>query len=126
MGCAGEPFCQRTDFRRDTARIELLAPGAKRERLESWLNSDLRQWFGNRLLPVKERIANRWGTLAAEARRRGLPVATIDGLLATTAFEHGLSVATRDARDFEGTGLAIVNPGSSHDSARNDRKPLIN
>jgi predicted nucleic acid-binding protein len=31
-------------------------------------------------------------------------------LIATTAQAHQLSLATRNSRDFEGCGIAIVNP----------------
>jgi predicted nucleic acid-binding protein len=33
-----------------------------------------------------------------------------DGLLAATALETGLTVVTRNARDFAGLGVALVNP----------------
>ena len=36
--------------------IELLAPGKKRTELEHWLDTDLRQWFGTRLLPITQAI----------------------------------------------------------------------
>jgi len=34
----------------------------------------------------------------------------IDGLLAATALTYGLTVATRNVQDFEGTRVAWVNP----------------
>jgi len=37
-----------------------------------------------------------------------LPV--VDGLLAATALEHHLTVATRNTRDFERAGVPVVNP----------------
>jgi predicted nucleic acid-binding protein len=36
----------------------------------------------------------------------------IDSLLAATALVHGLTVVTRNAKDFEGLGLAVINPWS--------------
>jgi predicted nucleic acid-binding protein len=33
-----------------------------------------------------------------------------DGLIAATALEHGLTIVTRNVRDFEDLGLKIVNP----------------
>jgi predicted nucleic acid-binding protein len=35
------------------------------------------------------------------------------GLLAATALEHGFTVATRNVKDFQHLGLAIVNPWES-------------
>ena len=33
-----------------------------------------------------------------------------DGLIAATALEHGLVLATRNVKDFDGLGFPIVNP----------------
>ncbi|HEY1337582.1 MAG TPA: type II toxin-antitoxin system VapC family toxin [Bryobacteraceae bacterium] len=80
--------------------IERLALGKRRTELEEWLNRDLDQWFEDRLLPVTKAIAERWGVLNATALDRGNPVPSIDGLIAATALEHGLTVVTRNVRDF--------------------------
>lgn len=72
--------------------IEKLQPGKRRSLLETWFARDLHEWFENRLLVVNEAIANRWGTLAVVAQRKGSPLAVIDGLLSATALEHGLTI----------------------------------
>jgi predicted nucleic acid-binding protein len=36
-----------------------------------------------------------------------------DGLIAATALEHGLTLATRNTKDFEHLGLALINPWES-------------
>jgi predicted nucleic acid-binding protein len=36
----------------------------------------------------------------------------IDSLLAATALVHRLTVVTRNAKDFEGLGLTVINPWS--------------
>jgi len=41
---------------------------------------------------------------------RGTPANTADGLIAATALEHGLTVVTRNVRDFTGLGVQIFNP----------------
>jgi predicted nucleic acid-binding protein len=90
--------------------IELLPAGKKRVELERWLDSDLNGWFGNNLLPVTKAISNRWGILAAGAQQQGKPFRQIDGLLAATAIEHGLTAATRNTGRFENLGVAIFDP----------------
>jgi predicted nucleic acid-binding protein len=90
--------------------IELLPPSKKRSELERWLDSDLNGWFGNNLLPVTKVISNRWGVLAARSQREGRPLGNVDGLLAATAFEHGLTVATRNAKHFADLGVTVFDP----------------
>ena len=69
----------------------------------------------DRILPVTvtETIGERWGVLAAQAKRRGATLAVVDGLIAATALEHDLTLLTRNVSDFSGTGVAIVNPWES-------------
>jgi len=93
--------------------IELLPPGKKRDSLEQWLDIELNGWFGKNLLPVTQAISNRWGVLAARSQQQGRPLGNIDGLLAATALEHGLTVATRNTRHFEGLGVTILDPWES-------------
>ena len=73
----------------------------------------MRQWFRNRILPVTENIAERWGKLAGEQRRRGRQLTMAGGLIAATALEHGLTLVTRNVKDFESLGLTIINPWKS-------------
>jgi predicted nucleic acid-binding protein len=90
--------------------IELLPVSKKRRDLEQWLDSDLYGWFGSNLLPVTKAISDRWGKFAAWSQEHGRPLGNIDGLLAATAFEHGLTVATHNTKHFEGLGVAILDP----------------
>ena len=75
--------------------------------LDRW-QQRLMQEFADRILLIDRGIAARWGTLDAVS-----PLPSVDGLLAATALEHGLVVATRNTRDFERTGLAMLNPWSA-------------
>jgi predicted nucleic acid-binding protein len=93
--------------------IQLLSLSKKRSELELWIARDLYGWFGNNLLPVSNAISNRWGILAAHSQQQGKTLGNIDGLLAATAFEHGLTVATRNTRHFENLGVAIFDPWES-------------
>ena len=87
--------------------VESLSDGRRRERLRVWLENDLTEWFGERLLPVSLGVADLWGRLLAQAAR---PVPAIDSLLAATALHHGLRVVTRNEKDFVFPGLEVVNP----------------
>jgi predicted nucleic acid-binding protein len=90
--------------------IEDLPAGKRRSDLEAWLATGLPGWFAANLLPVTGPIADRWGRLSIQAKRNGTPLATADGLIAATAFEHDLTVVTRNTKDFTGFGLTLINP----------------
>lgn len=92
--------------------IARLTQGKRRLRLERWLDVDLRARFAGRIVPVDENIARRWGGLTADAQRAGAPLSVVDGLLAATALESDLILATRNVRDFVRLGVALSNPWS--------------
>lgn len=90
--------------------IVSLMTGRKRANLERWLEGVLRPSFGPRVLPVSGTIAERWGILTGEARRKGRLISAIDGLLAATAIEHNLTLVTRNIRDFEAVPVSVISP----------------
>lgn len=90
--------------------IATLTASKTSARLESWLQTELKERLQERILPVTGAIAERWGILQAHARRGGRVLPTIDGLLAATAFEHGLTLVTPNVRDFERLGVDVINP----------------
>src|SRR5260370_388805 len=50
--------------------LAALTPGVRRTRLETWLEVELRARFAGRVLPIDEAVADRWGLIAAQAKRR--------------------------------------------------------
>lgn len=90
--------------------VASLAQSRRRTLLESWLNQELEARFAARILIVDGAIANRWGLLAATAKRKGRHLSTVDGLLAATAIHHNLTIVSRNEGDFEGTHVPILNP----------------
>lgn len=87
--------------------VEALPEPRRRERLRVWLEGELPQWFGARVLPVSAEVADRWGRLLAQVRRTA---PAIDSLLAATALHHDLRLVTRNVGDFQFPGLEVVNP----------------
>ena len=74
------------------------------EDLESWLDTILLR-YEQRILPLSVSIARRWGQLSGE-----LGHTSADLMIAATALEHNLTVATRNTRHFEPTQVALINP----------------
>jgi toxin FitB len=90
--------------------ITILPTSKRRTQLEEWLEGTLRPWFGHRILPVDETVAERWGVLSGQCKVKGRPLKVADGLIAATALTNDLAVVTRNVSDFEGLGVQIVNP----------------
>lgn len=91
----------------------LMPHGKHRSRLEHWLVQSLIPAFAGRILAVTLSIVDRWGILDAQCQLRGRPLNTADGMIAATALEHGLTVVTRNVRDFSSLGLTVLNPWDS-------------
>lgn len=61
-------------------------------------------------LPWDATIALRWAELISDLRRSGRSMPLADSMIAATALTHGLTVVTRNGKDFEKAGLSVVNP----------------
>ncbi|MGA8257883.1 MAG: type II toxin-antitoxin system VapC family toxin [Nocardioides sp.] len=78
------------------------------ERLRTWLDSSLLTGFAGRILPIDLATAR----LVAPLHVPDTAPAH-DALIAATALARGLTVVTRNVRDFERTGVELVNPWSA-------------
>jgi toxin FitB len=87
-----------------------LSQGKRRAHLETWLEVELQARFAGRIVPIDSAITDRWGLIAAEARRKGKGLPVIEGLLAATALHHNLTVVSRNASDFTNTQIQVLNP----------------
>ena len=66
--------------------------------------------FRGRIFSFDERAAERYGDVAASAERAGRRLNVPDGQIVAIALVHGMRIATRNVKDFEATGVVIVNP----------------
>jgi predicted nucleic acid-binding protein len=74
------------------------------ESLDAWLQVTRAQ-FADRILPFDLEAALIWGRLIVEVGYSG-----VDTQLAASALRHDLTVATRNTRHFETTGVRVLNP----------------
>ena len=86
--------------------VELLArrDAASAAVLGRWLDDTIHE-FSDRILPVTLGISQVWAGLSVPD-----PVPVVDGLLAATALEHGLTLVTRNVADVARTSVLFVNP----------------
>jgi toxin FitB len=90
--------------------VEMLPNGRRRERLAAWLTEDLSARFEQRILDIDLRVAETWGTLMARGQKIGLTLGSMDAFIAATARAHGLTLATRNIKDFQRLGLSLLDP----------------
>ena len=90
--------------------IVRLAPSKRRRDLQSWLDHDLPTRFRGRIWPISVDIAGLWGKIAGESESRGRRMAVLDGLIAATAMAYEAKVVTRNTKDFEPSGVGILDP----------------
>ena len=90
--------------------ISKLGKTRRRQRLQDWVDQDLAARFAERILDVDRPIAARWGELSGTAEKTGKKIPVLDGLLAATALELGLTLVTRNVQHFETTGVPWVDP----------------
>ena len=93
--------------------ITVLPTGRRREALEMAALAMFREDFAGRILPFDTDAAVIYAELFAVRRSAGRPAATADLMIASIARACGASVVTRDTGDFEGCGLALINPWSA-------------
>ena len=74
------------------------------DELAHWLVATELQ-FAQNILPITPQIAKLWGRLCVQTGNKG-----IDNLIAATALCHNLTMVTRNVKDFELTGVSVVNP----------------
>lgn len=87
--------------------ILLVPAGRRRLRLESWFSQVVSRIL---CVPWDAAIGMRWARLLADLRRAGKAMPVKDSLIAATALYHGLTVVTRNVRDFRNAGVSVLDP----------------
>jgi toxin FitB len=87
--------------------VLLLPRGRKRAQLEQWFER-VAQTIN--CIPWDAAVSRRWAPLVADMKRKGEPLPLLDGMIAATALQHGLTIVTRNTRDFKKTGANVLDP----------------
>ena len=91
--------------------IALLPEGKRKNLLTDLAEQTFQEDFPEQCLPFDCEAAREYALIVAERNRKGSPVSVEDAQIAAVARTAGLTLATRNTKDFSGIqGLALVNP----------------
>lgn len=96
--------------------LEILTKGRKRRALEEAFAKALEEDFDGRVLPFDQTAANAAARIAARQRDAGRPVEIRDVQIAGIVMARKATLATRNTRHFEGTGISLIAPWASYTS----------
>jgi len=97
------------------AGIAVLPAGKRRDALASSADQLFQQDFHGRCLAFGGVAAEHYALIRAQRQHAGRPTSTEDAQIAAISLASGLTLVTRNTKDFEGIeGLQVINPWQSH------------
>ncbi|HUO83964.1 MAG TPA: type II toxin-antitoxin system VapC family toxin [Thermoanaerobaculia bacterium] len=90
--------------------LNALPAGKRRRELEARFQRFVATGFAHRILLFDEAAARAYGEIMGHRRRRGRPMSALDGQIAAIASANQIALATRNVRDFEQSGIEVINP----------------
>ncbi len=90
--------------------VEIAPKGKRRDQLLKQSEATFSQDFAGHILSFDESAARMYALIASVRRSRGRPISVADAQIAAIARAQGATLATRNGVDFEGCGIALVNP----------------
>jgi predicted nucleic acid-binding protein len=89
--------------------IERLADGRRKELLRSTAEETFAD-FAERVLPFDAEAAVLYATIVSDRDRAGLPIDGFDAQIASICRVHRAAMATRNSKDFQDTGVDVIDP----------------
>lgn len=89
--------------------LERLPPGKRSQRLRAAATAAWKS-MGDAIVPFDMAAAEHYGRLLAAREASGKPMSGFDAQIAAIALAHEATLATRNVRDFEQTGVRLLNP----------------
>jgi len=90
--------------------IARLPAGARKTRLAQSVGDLLEQDLASRVIAFGLEAARQYATVVSDRERSGRPIAAADGQIAAICRDLEATLATRNVKDFEDTGISLVNP----------------
>lgn len=90
--------------------IELVTEATRRAELNDWLTYKLRPMFEHRVLAITEDVMLKWRLLVEDGRNVGHTFSQPDLIIAATGLHHGLTIVSRDTREYKKARVPVHNP----------------
>ncbi len=88
----------------------LLPAGRRRARLQQEIEAMLTEDFADAVLAFDEPASEAYAAVVADRRHLGRPISMADAQIAAICLSHDAALATRNIRDFDDTGLTVIDP----------------
>jgi len=85
----------------------------KKQQLQNWLRTELRERFTDRILEITVGVAHVWGQVLGDCEKRGTSIPAIDSLIASQGIFHKMTIVTRNIPDMEPSCASLFNPWST-------------
>jgi toxin FitB len=90
--------------------VARLPDGARKSRLAEGIRAIIDDELGGQVIVFDRAAASEYAEIVASRDRMGRPMTVADGQIAASCRARGAALATRNVRDFEDAGIAVVNP----------------
>lgn len=90
--------------------IARLPAGRRKSALQATIEGLLEEDFRGRVEPFDLIAANYYGSIVAEREAVGRPISVADAQVAAICRKLNAALATRNTKDFERTGLELIDP----------------
>jgi len=99
----------------------ILPEGKRRDRLIAEIGAMVSEDFAGRVLPFDSAAAKAFAGIFADRRAAGRPISFPDCQIAAIARARGAALATRNTGDFDGCGVAVIDPWQHLEDGRGAR-----
>ncbi|ORC37375.1 VapC toxin family PIN domain ribonuclease [Marispirochaeta aestuarii] len=90
--------------------IGLLPSGKRKDQLISAAKTLFETDFQDRIFPFDADAAVEYAAIVLHRQKSGRPISMADGQIAAICRARKCSLATRNIKDFEGTGIVLIDP----------------
>lgn len=92
------------------AGVALLPSGRRQREIGQRMDALITDTFAGHVLAFDVDSSPHYAAILATRTRAGRPISGLDAQIAAICVQHGAALATRNTDDFEGIGLAVINP----------------